>query len=127
VCERGAAPAPLSLATGGRRFTITRDATAASAASSPTRVVDVYYRLLAATLVALVLADVHNGMWALQAGRIHPYRHVPIVPLYGRVGLVVEWAAFLRARPACGPASAHPRAPARRGDDAREPDAALLS
>lgn len=59
------------------------------------RVVDLYFRLLAATLVGLVLADIHNGMWALQAGRIYPYRHVPIVPLYGSAGLVVEWAAFL--------------------------------
>jgi hypothetical protein len=59
------------------------------------RVVELYHRLLAATLAALVLADLHNGMWELQAGRILPYRHIPIVPLYGRPGLVLEWAAFL--------------------------------
>jgi hypothetical protein len=59
------------------------------------RVVDLYYRLLAATLVALVLADLHNDMWGFQAGRIFPYRHVPIVPLYGPIGLVLEWIGFV--------------------------------
>ena len=59
------------------------------------RVVEAYYRLLAATLAALVLADLHNDLWGFQAGRIYPYRHVPVVPLYGRPGLVLEWAAFL--------------------------------
>jgi hypothetical protein len=59
------------------------------------RVVDLYHRLLAATLLALVLADLHNDMWSFQAGRIFPYRHVPIVPLYGRFGLVLEWSAFV--------------------------------
>jgi len=59
------------------------------------RVVDTYYRLLAATLASLVLADLHNDLWGFQAGRIFPYRHIPIFPLYGRPGLVVEWTAFL--------------------------------
>jgi hypothetical protein len=59
------------------------------------RVTEAYYRLLAATLAALVLADLHNDMWGYQTGRIFPYRHVPVFPLYGPVGLVLEWAAFL--------------------------------
>jgi hypothetical protein len=59
------------------------------------RVVETYFRLLGATLVALVLADLRNEMWGLQTGRLFPYRHVGIVPLYGPVGLIVEWAALL--------------------------------
>jgi hypothetical protein len=59
------------------------------------RVVDLYFRLLGTALLALVLADLHNDVWGLQAGRLFPYRHVPIVPLYGPLGLVVEWAAML--------------------------------
>ena len=59
------------------------------------RVTEAYYRLLAATLASLVLADLHNDMWGYQTGRIYPHRHLPIVPLYGPVGLVLEWAALL--------------------------------
>jgi hypothetical protein len=59
------------------------------------RVTEAYYRLLGTTLAALVLADLHNDMWGFQTGRIYPYRHVPIVPLYGPAGLVLEWSGFL--------------------------------
>lgn len=59
------------------------------------RVVEGYYRVLAATLVALVVADLHNDLWGFQAGRVYPYRHVPLVPLYGPVGLVLEWTALV--------------------------------
>jgi DMSO/TMAO reductase YedYZ heme-binding membrane subunit len=59
------------------------------------RVTEAYYRLLAATLASLVLCDLHNDMWGYQTGRIYPHRHVPIVPLYGPAGLVLEWACLL--------------------------------
>jgi hypothetical protein len=58
------------------------------------RILELYFRLLGAALVALILADLHNDIWGLQAGRLYPYRHLPIVGLYGPAGLVVEWTAL---------------------------------
>ena len=39
----------------------------------------------------LIAGDLYNGIWRVQTGELYPYRHIPIVPLYGPVGLAIEW------------------------------------
>lgn len=51
-------------------------------------------RLLGVTLLALAAEDMIDGWWHVHTGAFYPWRHLPVVPLCGPTGLVLEWLAL---------------------------------
>jgi hypothetical protein len=54
-----------------------------------------FLRLFGAALVVNVLTELRAGVWSVHAGRLYPWRHVPLVPLYPPAVLALEWLATL--------------------------------
>lgn len=48
-------------------------------------------RLFGAALVAEVATQIHAGVWGVHAGRLYPWRHLPILPLVPPWALAIEW------------------------------------
>jgi hypothetical protein len=49
-------------------------------------------RLFGAALLAEVAFEAWAGVWDVHAGRLYPWRHLPILPLYPTWALAIEWS-----------------------------------
>jgi hypothetical protein len=58
---------------------------------------DAFYFLLGAALLAHVAQDLWAGIWELHAGRLFPWRHPGVVPLYPAPWLLLEWSVAVLA------------------------------
>lgn len=56
------------------------------------RAVTWFLRLYGLALVVDVATEVLSGVWGVHTGRLYPWRHLGIVPLYPASALAVEWA-----------------------------------
>jgi hypothetical protein len=56
------------------------------------RAVTWFLRLYGLALVIDVLAELTAGVWDVHTGRLYPWRHLGIVPLYPAAVLAVEWS-----------------------------------
>jgi hypothetical protein len=52
-----------------------------------------FHFLMGLALLVAALGEAVGGAWRVHAGELYPYRHLPGIPLYGVVGLSLEWAA----------------------------------
>jgi hypothetical protein len=60
-------------------------------------VIGLFLRLVGLSLIVLGVEDVIDGWWQVHEGASFPWRHLPVVPLYGTTGLIIEWAALAAA------------------------------
>jgi hypothetical protein len=56
------------------------------------RAVTWFLRVFGVALVVDVATEVAAGVWGVHAGRLYPWRHLGILPLYPPGALAVEWA-----------------------------------
>ena len=55
------------------------------------RAVTWFLRLFGLALVVDVVAELFAGVWHVHTGRLYPWRHLGIVPLYPASALAIEW------------------------------------
>ncbi|AKV00733.1 hypothetical protein AKJ09_07396 [Labilithrix luteola] len=51
-----------------------------------------FERLFGAAILANVATEAASGMWAVHQGRLYPWRHLPILPLWSTTTLAIVWA-----------------------------------
>ena len=61
------------------------------------RAVTWFLRLFGAALVVDVASEVRAGVWHVHTGRLYPWRHLGMVPLYPASVLAIEWTLRVAA------------------------------